>query len=250
MRVLIIEDHEPTANTLAAILRSENYVCDITGCGQDGFEDARHCEYDLLVLDIMLPDMDGYDILRRLRAVQVSTPVLILSGLSETDDKIKGLLSGADDYLTKPFNRDEFKARVRAIIRRSQGHSNSIITVGKLQIDTNTKSVHANNVPIRLTSREYSILELLGIRKGATLSKEVFLNHLYGGMEEPEFKIIDVFVCKLRKKLSDALDGQNYIETIWGRGYVLREPQEPFSNYNAEKYIVSPPPSTPLKQAL
>jgi two-component system cell cycle response regulator CtrA len=224
MRVLVIEDDQAAARTIQIALQSEGYVCDTTGIGEDGLGIARHYEYDMIVLDLMLPDMDGYEILRRLRAVNVSTPVLILSGLSEIDDKIKALGFGADDYLTKPFNRDELIARVRAIIRRSKGHSNAVITVGKLKIDTNTKMVFANGKQVRLTSREYAILELLAIRKGATLSKEVFLNHLYGGIEEPEFKIIDVFVCKLRKKLAEALDGENYIETVWGRGYVLREP--------------------------
>lgn len=226
MRVLVIEDDQATAKTIQISLQSEGFVCDTTGVGEDGLEIARHYDYDLLILDLVLPDMDGYEILRRLRAVHVTTPVLILSGLSEIDDKIKGLGFGADDYLTKPFNRNELVARVRAIIRRSKGHPDSVITVGRLKIDMNTKTVLGDNQPIRLTGREYAILELLGIRKGATLSKEVFLNHLYGGMEEPEFKIIDVFICKLRKKLADALDGENYIETVWGRGYVLREPSK------------------------
>jgi two-component system cell cycle response regulator CtrA len=224
MRVLVIEDDPATAKTLQYFLKAENFVCDSTGSGEDGLEIARHYEYDLIILDLILPDIDGYEILRRLRAVRVSTPVLVLSGLAEIDDKIKGLSYGADDYLTKPFNKEELVARVRAIIRRSKGHANSIITVGDLKIDLNTKTVEAKEIPLRLTGREYAILELLAIRKGATLSKEIFLNHLYGGMEEPEFKIIDVFVCKLRKKLADSLDGKNYIETVWGRGYVLREP--------------------------
>jgi two-component system cell cycle response regulator CtrA len=226
MRVLVIEDDQGTAKTLQISLQSEGFVCDTTGAGEDGLDIARHYEYDLIILDLMLPDIDGYEILRRLRAVQVSTPVLILSGLSDIDDKIKGLGFGADDYLTKPFNKEELLARVRAIIRRSKGHSNSVITIGKLRIDLNAKTAEANDKALRLTGREYAILELLAIRKGATLSKEIFLNHLYGGMEEPEFKIIDVFVCKLRKKLTDALNGENYIETVWGRGYVLREPRK------------------------
>lgn len=224
MRILVIEDDASTAKNLQLALKSENFVVDTTSSGEDGLEIARHYDYDLIILDLMLPDIDGYEILRRLRAVRVSTPVLILSGLGDIDDKIKGLGFGADDYLTKPFNKEELVARVRAIIRRSQGHANSLITVGDLKIDLNTKTVEAKGATLRLTGREYAILELLAIRKGATLSKEIFLNHLYGGMEEPEFKIIDVFVCKLRKKLADALDGKNYIETIWGRGYVLREP--------------------------
>jgi two-component system cell cycle response regulator CtrA len=226
MRVLIIEDDQATSKTIQIALKSEGFVCDCAEVGEDGLEIARHYEYDLILLDLVLPDIDGYEILRRLRAVQVSTPVLILSGLSGIDDKIKGLGVGADDYLTKPFNKDELIARVRAIIRRSKGHPNSVIKVGRLTIDLNTKIVEANGKTLKLTGREHAILELLAIRKGATLSKEIFLNHLYGGMEEPEFKIIDVFVCKLRKKLADALDNQNYIETIWGRGYVLREPPQ------------------------
>lgn len=224
MRVLVIEDDQATSKTIQAALKTEGFVCDSTEVGEDGLEIARHYDYDLIILDLMLPDIDGYEILRRLRAVHVSTPVLILSGLSEIDDKIKGLGFGADDYITKPFNKDELVARVRAVIRRSKGHPNSVIQVGRLTIDLNTKTVDANGKSLKLTGREYAILELLAIRKGATLSKEIFLNHLYGGMEEPEFKIIDVFVCKLRKKLADALDGENYIETVWGRGYVLREP--------------------------
>jgi two-component system cell cycle response regulator CtrA len=224
MRVLIIEDDQATSKTIQLGLKAEGFVCDSAELGEEGLEIARHYEYDLILLDLVLPDIDGYEILRRLRAVQVSTPVLILSGLSGIDDKIKGLGVGADDYLTKPFNKDELIARVRAIIRRSKGHPNSIITIGRLTINLNTKTAEANNKSLKLTGREYAILELLAIRKGATLSKEVFLNHLYGGMEEPEFKIIDVFVCKLRKKLADALDNENYIETVWGRGYVLREP--------------------------
>lgn len=224
MRVLVIEDDQATSKAIQAALKTEGFVCDSTEVGEDGLEIARHYEYDLIILDLMLPDIDGYEILRRLRAVHVSTPVLILSGLSEIDDKIKGLGFGADDYITKPFNKDELVARVRAVIRRSKGHPNSTIQVGRLTIDLNTKTVDANGKSLKLTGREYAILELLAIRKGATLSKEIFLNHLYGGMEEPEFKIIDVFVCKLRKKLADALDGENYIETVWGRGYVLREP--------------------------
>ena len=226
MRVLIIEDDPIMTKNIQLILQSKGFVCDTTTIGEDGLGIARHYDYDIILLDIMLPDMDGYEILRRLRAVNISTPVLILSGLSEIDDKIKGLGFGADDYLTKPFNKDELLARVQAIVRRSKGHANSVITIGKLEVDTNLRTITANGKQVVLTAREYAILELLAIRKGATLSKENFLNHLYGGMEEPEAKIIDVFICKLRKKLELYLDGENYIETVWGRGYVLREPSK------------------------
>ncbi|MEN8237410.1 MAG: response regulator transcription factor [Pseudomonadota bacterium] len=225
MRVLVIEDDQSTAKSIQLTLKSEGFVCDTTSIGEDGLEIGKRYDYDLIILDLMLPDIDGYEILRRLRAIQVATPVMILSGLCDIEDKTKGLGFGADDYLTKPFNREELVARVRAIIRRSQGHPQSAIQVGRLTVNLTTRMVEVDGEPIRLTGREYAILELLAMRKGATLSKEVFLNHLYGGMEEPEFKIIDVFICKLRKKLSDALDGENYIETVWGRGYVLREPR-------------------------
>ncbi|MGB0935377.1 MAG: response regulator transcription factor CtrA [Alphaproteobacteria bacterium] len=226
MRILVIEDDEPTAKSIQLTLKSEGFICDTTPIGEDGLEIGKRYDYDLIILDLMLPDINGYEILRRLRAIQVATPVLILSGLSDIEDKIKGLGFGADDYLTKPFNKNELVARVRAIIRRAKGHPQSVIKIGRLTVNLTTQMVEVDGNSISLTGREYSIIELLAMRKGATLSKEVFLNHLYGGMEEPEFKIIDVFICKLRKKLSQALGGENYIETVWGRGYVLRDPSK------------------------
>jgi two-component system cell cycle response regulator CtrA len=171
----------------------------------------------------MLPDIDGYEVLRRLRDARVETPILILSGLNELDNKIKGLGFGADDYLTKPFDKRELLARMQAIIRRSKGHAQSIITTGKIAVNLDARTVEVDNKPLHLTGKEYGILELLSLRKGTTLTKEMFLNHLYGGMDEPEVKIIDVFICKLRKKLEMAAGGINYIETVWGRGYVLRD---------------------------
>ncbi|MEM8914540.1 MAG: response regulator transcription factor, partial [Pseudomonadota bacterium] len=168
---------------------------------------------------------DGYEVVRRFRSARVETPILILSGLSELDHKIKGLGIGADDYLTKPFDKRELVARIHAIVRRSKGHADSIIRTGRLAVNLDTRTVEVDSQPLHLTGKEYGILELLSLRKGTTLTKEMFLNHLYGGMDEPELKIIDVFVCKLRKKLSHSTGGDNYIETVWGRGYVLRDPQ-------------------------
>jgi len=149
---------------------------------------------------------------------------LILPGLSALDNKVKGLGFGADDYLTKPFEKRELIARIQAIIRRSKGHAHSVIQTGRLTIDLETRTVEVDAKPLHLTGKEYGVLELLSLRKGTTLTKEMFLNHLYGGMDEPELKIIDVFICKLRKKLSQATGDENYIETVWGRGYVLRDP--------------------------
>jgi two-component system cell cycle response regulator CtrA len=224
MRVLLVEDDSATAKSIELMLRSEGYVIDATGLGEDGLEIGKLYDYDIIVLDLMLPDMDGYEVLRRLRAARVKTPILILSGLTEMDNKLKGLGFGADDYLTKPFDKRELTARIQAIVRRAKGHSHSVIRTGRLTVNLDTRSVEADGRPVHLTGKEYGILELLSLRKGTTLTKEMFLNHLYGGIDEPELKIIDVFVCKLRKKLAAACAGENYIETVWGRGYVLRDP--------------------------
>ena len=226
MRILLVEDDASTARSIELMLKAENWIVDVTDQGEDGLEIGQLYDYDLILLDIMLPDMDGYEVLRRLRQARVRTPILILSGLAELDAKIKGLGFGADDYVTKPFDRRELVARIQAIVRRSKGHSDSVIRTGKLTVNLDTRSVEVEGQPIHLTGKEYGILELLSLRKGTTLTKEMFLNHLYNGMDEPELKIIDVFICKLRKKLSVATGGKNYIETVWGRGYVLREPDE------------------------
>jgi two-component system cell cycle response regulator CtrA len=225
MRVLLVEDDTTTSKSIAMMLGSEGFVCDATDLGEDGLEIGRLYDYDIIILDLMLPDIDGYEVLRRLRAARVRTPILILSGLTEPDKKIKGLGIGADDYLTKPFDKGELVARIQAIVRRAKGHSEAVIRTGLLSVNLDTHSVEVNNRPLHLTGKEYGILELLSLRKGMTLTKEMFLNHLYGGMDEPDLKIIDVFICKLRKKLSGATGGDNYIETVWGRGYVLRDPQ-------------------------
>ncbi|HKK29682.1 MAG TPA: response regulator transcription factor [Alphaproteobacteria bacterium] len=224
MRVLVVEDDKATARTVEAILKAEGFVCDTTDLGEDGLEIAKLYDYDLIVLDILLPDIDGYEVLRRLRGAKVETPTLMLSGLAEPDSKIKGFGIGADDYLTKPFDRRELVARVHAIIRRARGHAESVIRTGRLAVNLDSRTAEVDQQLLHLTGMEYQILELLSIRKGTTLTKEMFLNHLYGGIDEPEVKIIDVFICKLRKKLSNATGADNYIETVWGRGYVLRDP--------------------------
>jgi len=224
MRVLVVEDDRMMAQVIEAMLKAEGMVVDTTALGEDGLEIGKLYDYDIILLDLMLPDIDGYEVLRRLRSARVETPVLILSGLTEPDKKIKGLGFGADDYLTKPFDKGELVARIQAIVRRSKGHAQSVIHTGKLSVNLDTRTVEISSEPLHLTAKEYGIIELLSLRKGQTLTKEQFLNHLYGGIDEPELKIIDVFICKLRKKLSTATGGENYIETVWGRGYVLRDP--------------------------
>lgn len=226
MRVLLVEDDSSTARSIELALAAEGIVCDTAELGEEGLEIGKIYDYDIILLDLMLPDIDGFEVLLRLRAAKVKVPILILSGLSGSEQKIKGLGFGADDYLTKPFNRGELIARIQAIVRRSKGHSESVITIGEVSLNLDSRTVEVAGKPLHLTSKEYAILELLALRKGTILTKEMFLNHLYGGIDEPELKIIDVFVCKLRKKLANASGGKNYIETVWGRGYILKEPTE------------------------
>ncbi|MDF1585165.1 response regulator transcription factor CtrA [Marinimicrococcus flavescens] len=225
MRALVIEDDPVSARLIETALRGDNIVVERVDNGEDGIELARLYDFDILLLDLTLPDMEGHEVLRRMRAARVRTPVLILSGRSQVDDKVRGLAGGADDYLTKPFNRAELLARIQAVVRRSKGHPESVIRTGKLTINIDAQSVEVDGQRVHVTGKEYNILELLSLRKGTTLTKEMFLDHLYGGRDEPELKIIDVFICKLRKKIATLTGGEHYIETIWGRGYVLKEPE-------------------------
>jgi two-component system cell cycle response regulator CtrA len=226
MRVLLIEDDSATAHSMELMLQSETFNVYTTDLGAEGIDLGKMYDYDIILLDLNLPDVSGFDVLRTLRVSKVKTPILILTGLGGVEDKVRGLGFGADDYMTKPFHKDELVARIHAIVRRSKGHARSVIQIGDLVVNLDTKTVEVNGASVHLTGKEYQILELLALRKGTTLTKEMFLNNLYGGMDEPEIKIIDVFICKLRKKLANASDGRDYIETVWGRGYALREPSE------------------------
>ncbi|MBE0413840.1 response regulator transcription factor CtrA [Yoonia sp.] len=229
MRILLVEDDPTTSKSIELMLTHANLNVYATDLGEEGIDLAKLYDYDLILLDLNLPDMNGYEVLRQLRLSRIDTPILILSGDDGTESKLKGFGFGADDYLTKPFHREELVARIHAIIRRSKGHAQSVIKTGRIAVNLDAKTVDVAGNTVHLTGKEYQMLELLSLRKGTTLTKEMFLNHLYGGMDEPELKIIDVFICKLRKKLSEATNGDNYIETVWGRGYVLRDP-EPLSD--------------------
>src|SRR5271155_2199361 len=223
MRVLLIEDDSATAQSIELMLKSESIKFFATDLGEEGIDLGKIYDYDIIILDLNLPDMSGFEVLRKLRISKVKTPILILSGLSGIEDKIKGLGFGADDYITKPFHKDELVARIHAIVRRSKGHAQSVIQIGDLIVNLDSKTIEVDGARVHVTTKEYQMLELLVLRKGTTLTKESFLNHLYGGMTEPDIKIIDVFICKLRKKLANASGGKDYIETVWGRGYVMRE---------------------------
>ena len=223
MRVLLIEDDLTSARGTTLIFKSANAIVDHSDTGEEALEILRHYDYDILVLDLMLPDIDGYEVIRRMRLSRNRTPVLVLSGLTQPQAKVKALGLGADDFMTKPFDKSELLARVQAVIRRSKGFSQPKLHVGPLQLDLDSKEVFVSGRQVHLTGKEYAILELMVLRKGMVLTKEAFLNHLYGGIDEPEVKIIDVFVCKLRKKLQQA-GAENMIGTVWGRGYMIREP--------------------------
>jgi len=226
MRVLLIEDDRLMARSIELMLATSGFIVEKTGVGEDGVDLAEVYDFDLILLDLNLPDMSGLDVLRTLRRGKNNTPILVLSGTLEIESKVKALSLGADDYMTKPFHKDELVARLRAVIRRSKGHAQSLITIGDMVIDLDSKIVQVNGTRVHLTGREYQTLELLALRKGKTLTKDVFLSSLYGGMDEPGAKIVDVFICKLRKKLAPATDGRHVIETVWGGGYVLREADE------------------------
>jgi two-component system cell cycle response regulator CtrA len=223
MRVLISSVDVCTVAGIKLTLADEKIIYDTTDLSDDGLHLAKLYDYDIVLYDVTLSQIDGYKTLQRLRNARVDTSILILSGLGELDQKVRFLRSGADDVLTKPFDGGELLARIQAIVRRSKRHSQSTIRTGRLIVNLDTRAASVDDQPINLTNREYAILELLSLRKGATVTRESFLNQLYGGIDQPELKSMDVLICKLRKKLARAT-GSHYIEAVWGRGYVLRDP--------------------------
>src|SRR6202140_1183516 len=202
MRGLLIEDDSAAARSIELMLKSESFNVYTTDLGEEGVDLGKLYEYDIILLDLNLPDMSGFEVLRSLRVSKVKTPILILSGLAGIEDKVRGLGFGADDYMTKPFHREELVARTHAIVRRSRSHAQSVVQTGDLVLNLDAKTVEVSGARVHLTVKEYQILELLSLRKGTTLTTEMLLNHLYGGMDEPGSKIIDVFICKLRKKVA------------------------------------------------
>ena len=223
MRVLLIENELSTARTIEAALQAGRCVVDVIDSGEEALEMVRHYEYDAVILDLSLPDMDGHDVLRRMRAAHKDTPVLALCRSTQQQAKLRAFSLGADDLMTRPYDNDELVARVQAIVRRSRGHSKPGLQIGAVYVDLETREITVEGKPVHFTLKEFAVLELLIMRKGAVLTKESILSHLYSGMDEPEPKIIDVFVCKIRTKLAKA-GAEGVISTVWGRGYTVREP--------------------------
>lgn len=225
MRILSAEDKATSAHLLLPTLKKAGLSVDLARSGRNAIEMLRNYDYGIAVIDLHLPDMDGYNVVNSLRLLKISTPVIILSSLDQPEAKIRAFSMGADDYLTKPFDPAELVARIQAILRRSSGFAHPVIQVAELKLDLNSHTVMVHDQPVHLTCKEFSILELLVLRKGMAQSKETFLNHLYGSRDEPDIKIIDVFICKLRKKLQAAGASEHLISTVWGKGYILNDPK-------------------------
>ncbi len=223
MHILLVEDNEVAAKSIELKLTAEGHNVFITDLGEEAIELVGLYDYDVVLLDLELDDMTGLDVLRQIRLEKVRTPVIVVTAACDIDTKVKALSAGADDFVTKPFHKAELVARINAVVRRSRGHAESIIRTGDISVNLDTRSASVGDIPIHLTPSEYKVLELLSLRKNSVLTKEMCLNHLYNGLKEPEVKIIDVFICKLRKKLAAAAGAGNQIETVWGGGYMLRD---------------------------
>lgn len=219
-RLLLVEDDRLLSDALSRMLELAGFSVYSTAFGEDALDLARAYRFDLVVLDLSLPDMGGSQVLQQLHQMRPDTPVIILSGEAGLQSKIENFLEGADDYITKPFHRDELLARIHVVLRRARSASPREVWFGPMAVDVISHRATVNGVVVPLTGKEYACLEFLVLRRGTTLTKEMFLAHLYGGRDEPEMKIIDVFICKLRRKLADA-GAPAVIETVWGRGYTI-----------------------------
>lgn len=226
MRVLLIEDDPATAQSIALMLRSDGHVCDIADLGAQGLEVGLAFDYDVIVLDLMLPDISGYDVLSKLRAAQVHTPILILSALSAPEHKAKGRHLGADDYMTKPFHKSQLVACLQALVDSPTVRETPGTQAGMVSINLTDRTVEVAGRPVHLTDKEFDVLKLLWLHRGTALSKQEILTHIYDGKKRPKPKIVDVFVCRLRKKLALAAGGKTYIETIRGEGHLMLGPGE------------------------
>ena len=224
MRILIADKDKAFNQGIAFFLKSKKAVVDSVYSVEEAAEMARLYDYDVIISALLFSDKSGTELLKRLRNNGINTPFVVLSAVSSVAKKIECFDLGADDYIMRPCDKNELLARVRAVVRRSRGYAQALVKVGDMTLNLDTKVVKIADKTLNLTGKEYALLELLALRKGMIVSKEQFLNHLYGGTdEEPEMKIIDVFLCRIRTKIKRLSGGKDYVQTVWGRGYILQE---------------------------
>ncbi|QDH15536.1 response regulator transcription factor [Oecophyllibacter saccharovorans] len=227
MLILIVESDPSAAAALTKALRPTACQIEAVSTGTEALTMLQRYDFDLLITEMALADCDGASLIKRLRRAHIDLPVLVLSEVVTTEAQLSAFSAGADDYVTKPYDREVLAARLQALFRRTRGFSEPRLHLGPLELNLEARMATVDGTPLSLTGKEYAILELLAVRRGTVLTKDTFLNHLYGGIDEPEMKIIDVFVCKLRRKLQKfGID--HLIETVWGRGYVIRN-EDPHS---------------------
>ncbi len=205
------------------VLQQHGIKTEQAASGREALEFLRLYDYDMVLMDLHLPDVPAYEVVRMMRAASLKTPVVIMSDTATVQAKVKALDQGADDFLITPCDAEEILARIRAVVRRSQGHTNSTLTLGPVELLLDRRDVRVHGQSLHLSRREYAVLELLFLKQGVILNKGAFLTHLYCGMDEPEMKTIDVIICRLRKKLATA-GVPTLIDTVWGCGYILRDP--------------------------
>jgi len=222
MRVLLVEDYPPLQKSVARGLREAGFAVDVTGDGAEALWYARGNPYDVIVLDLMLPKLDGLSLLRQIRTEGRQTHVLIMTAKDAVADRVTGLNAGADDYLVKPFEFEELVARVQALVRRSYYRKDPVVLAGPLRIDTATQRVSRDDEELPLTAREYALLEYLALRAGEVVTRSDIWEHVYDLHSEATSNVVDVYIAHLRRKI-DRPDEPSLIETLRGRGYVLRK---------------------------
>ncbi|MCX7017770.1 MAG: response regulator transcription factor [bacterium] len=226
MRILVVEDHKSIARFIKSGLESAGFCVDPCSDGDEGFHLVSTQQYDVIVLDIMLPGRDGLSILANLRKAKNSVPVILLTARTTLDERLQGLNLGADDYLTKPFYIEELIARIHAITRRASGAAQSVLQVGDLTVNLLTREVRRSDSRIELTAREFNLLEYLMRSPGRVLTRTQLLEHVWGYYFDPGTNLVEVNIQRLRKKLSEAGDGSSLIETVRGMGYRISAPEE------------------------
>ena len=225
MRVLLVEDHKPLSRALKRGLEEESFAVDIAEDGEEADFKARGATYDVIILDLMLPKIDGLTLLKQWRKDDIKTHVLLLTAKDTTDDKVRGLDIGADDYLTKPFQLEELLARLRALVRRSHQIKDPVLRVHDLEIDTSARSVRRGGQLIHLTPREFALLQFLAFHRGKVVTRTMIWEHLYDEYDENTSNVVDVYIRYLRTKVDKGFD-KPLILTRWGEGYMLRGDSE------------------------